>query len=72
MNLIKDMKDMKNLLKILINRVDMLEKKEDERYNEIKGKIEEISSDVCEIKEALIDNAKVMAERLQKKKKTGN
>ena len=72
MSLIKDMKDMKNLLKILINRVDMLEKKEDERYNEINGKLEEISSDVCEIKEALIDNAKVLAERLQKKKKTGN
>ncbi len=63
MNLIKEIKEMKEYLMKLDQRVGDL----DQRYKEIAGKLEVISKDVGEIRKALIDGSKGMAERLQKK-----
>lgn len=63
MNLIKEIKEIKEYLMKLDQRVGDL----DQRYKEIAGKLEVISKDVGEIRKALIDGSKGMAERLQKK-----
>ena len=63
MNLIKEIKEMKEYLMKLDQRVGDL----DQSYKEIAGKLEVISKDVGEIRKALIDGSKGMAERLQKK-----
>ena len=63
MNLIKEIKEMKEYLMKLDQRVGDL----GQRYKEIAGKLEVISKDVGEIRKALIDGSKGMAERLQKK-----
>ena len=70
MNLIKEIKEMKEYLMKLDQRVGDLDQRVgdlDQRYKEIAGKLEVISKDVGEIRKALIDGSKGMAERLQKK-----